>query len=159
MLLSQEIRWRPFSRTVLRNVLSCVMSYNSRRAHTSLPLTPNRSAILTHPNNCFIFIRRLRQALPKPLGGGGFKTDIRHGRVFVLGISVNIPTKAFCPPMCVLFVLSESCFDTFGRIDWVGWRLARREDGWGWPTRVPQEIPHFSCKMSTIVHHLMTYQF
>ena len=104
----------------------------------------------------------------------------------VLRISVNIATKAFCP-MCFLFVYSESCFYTFGRIDWVGWfwfywgvtpqqqpgsyqggemmmksvfwwrkpeypeettdlrrRLARGEDGRGWPTRGPQEIPHFS---------------
>ena len=46
---------------------------------------------------------------------GGFKTDITHGRV-----SVNIPAKAFCPPMCFLYVCSESCFYTFGRIDWLG---------------------------------------
>ena len=51
---------------------------------------------------------------------------------------------------------SESCFYTF---DWVGWRLARGEDGWGRPTRVPQEVSHFSCKMSVIAHHLMTSQF
>ena len=69
---------------------------------------------------------------------GGFKTDITHDHV--LGISVNISTKAFCPLMCVLFVCSESCFYTFGRIDWVGWRLARGEDGRGWSTRGPQEI-------------------
>ena len=87
----------------------------------------------------------------------GFKTDITHIRV--LGISVNIPTKAFCPPMCILFVFSKSCFYTFGRIDWVGWRLARGEDGRGWPTGVPQEIPHFSCKMSAIARHLITSQF
>ena len=29
---------------------------------------------------------------------------------------------------------SESCFYTFGRIDWVEWRLAHGEDGRGWPT-------------------------
>ena len=39
---------------------------------------------------------------------GGFETDITHDRV--LGISVNIPTKVFCPPMCILFVCSESFF-------------------------------------------------
>ena len=49
---------------------------------------------------------------------GRFKTDITHD--CVLGISVNIPTKPFCPAMCILFVSSESCFYTFGRIDW-GW--------------------------------------
>ena len=42
---------------------------------------------------------------------GVFKTDITHG--CVLGISVNIPTKAFCPLMCFLCVCSESCFYTF----------------------------------------------
>ena len=51
----------------------------------------------------------------------GFKADIADDRV--LEVSVNIPTKAFCPPMCILFVCNESCVDTFGRIDWVGWRL------------------------------------
>ena len=51
----------------------------------------------------------------------------------MLGISVNISTK-FCPLVCILFVCSESCFYTFGHIDWVEWRLARGEDGWGWPT-------------------------
>ena len=88
---------------------------------------------------------------------GGFETDITHDRVF--GTSVNIPTKAFCPPMCVLFVCSESCFHAFGRIDCVGWRLTCGEDGRGWPTGVPQEIPHFSCKKSVIVRHLITRQF
>ena len=39
---------------------------------------------------------------------------------------------------------------TFGRIDWVGLRLACGEDGRGWPTRGPQEISQFSCKMSAI---------
>ena len=75
----------------------------------------------------------------------GFRTDITHGPV--LGISVNIPTKAFCPRMCFLFVYSESCFYTFGCIDWVGWRLARGDDGRDWPTRGLQEISHFSCKI------------
>ena len=42
--------------------------------------------------------------------------------------------------MCILSISSESCFYTSGRIDWVGWRLARGEDGRGWSTRVPQEI-------------------
>ena len=60
--------------------------------------------------------------------------QISHMTVYYLGISVNVPTKAFCPLMCILIVYSESCFYTFGRIDWVGWRLARGEDGWGWPT-------------------------
>ena len=68
----------------------------------------------------------------------------------VLGISVNIPTKVFYPLMCFLFVYSESCFYTFGRIDWVGWRWARGDDGRGWSTRGPQEIPHFSYKISVI---------
>ena len=57
------------------------------------------------------------------------KTDITHDRV--LGITVNIPTKAFCPLMWILFVCSENCFYTFGRIDWVGWRLAHGKDGGG----------------------------
>ena len=34
-------------------------------------------------------------------------------------IYVTIPTKAFCPLMCILFVCSESCFYMFGRIGWV----------------------------------------
>ena len=50
---------------------------------------------------------------------GGFKTDITHDRV--LGISGNIPTKASCPPMFILFVCSESCLYTFSCIDWVAW--------------------------------------
>ena len=29
-----------------------------------------------------------------------FKTDITHDRLY--GISINIPTKAFSPPMCIL---------------------------------------------------------
>ena len=70
----------------------------------------------------------------------------------VLWISVNIPTKAFCPPMCFLFVFSESCFYTVDRIEF-GWRLVRGEDGRGWPTRGPPEIPHFSCKMTVLVRH------
>ena len=53
--------------------------------------------------------------------------QISHMTVY-LGISVNIPTKAFSPHMCILFVCSESCFSTFGRVDWVGWRLTRGED-------------------------------
>ena len=61
--------------------------------------------------------------------------------------------------MCFLFECSESCFYTFGRIDWVGWRLTRGEDGRGWPTRGPQEIPHFSGKISVIARHLITSQF
>ena len=28
------------------------------------------------------------------------------------------------PPMCILFVCSESCLYRFVCIDWVGWRLA-----------------------------------
>ena len=35
---------------------------------------------------------------------------------------------------------------TFGFIDWVRC-LAWEEDGWGWSTKVPQEIPNFPCKM------------
>ena len=74
----------------------------------------------------------------------------------VLGISVNISTKAFCPPMCILFICRESCFYTFGCIDWVGWRLARGEVGRGWPTRVLQEIPFLvqnECDSSQFDHH------
>ena len=36
--------------------------------------------------------------------------------------------------MSFLFMHSEYCFSTFGRLDWVGWRLVRGEDGRGWPT-------------------------
>ena len=59
--------------------------------------------------------------------------------MIVLGISVNIPTKAFCP-MCFLFVCNESCFYMFGRIDWVGWRwrLAGGDNGQG-------------CKLVTLI--------
>ena len=77
---------------------------------------------------------------------GGFKADIKHD--CVLGISVNIPTKVLNTILDrILFLLfCPSCFYTFGRIDWVGWRLARGEDGRGWPTGVLQEIPQFSYK-------------
>ena len=64
---------------------------------------------------------------------------------------MNIPTKAFCPPMCILFVYSESCFSTFGRIDLVGWRLACGEDGRGWPTRVSQEIRYNGVPLILII--------
>ena len=30
---------------------------------------------------------------------------------------MNIPTKAFCPPICILFICSESCFYVFGWMD------------------------------------------
>ena len=60
--------------------------------------------------------------------------DITHNRI--LGISITILSSD------VYSVQSESCFYTFGRIDWFGWRLAHGEDGRGWPTGVPQEIPH-----------------
>ena len=46
--------------------------------------------------------------------GNNEMEDDTHDRV--LGISVNIPTQAFCPPMCILFIFSESCFYTFGRM-------------------------------------------
>ena len=72
-----------------------------------------------------------------------FKKDITHGRVLV--ISGSVSTKTFCPPMCFLFVYSESYFYTFGRIDWVGWRLAHGEDG--------RKIPYFLCKVSAIARH------
>ena len=56
---------------------------------------------------------------------GRFKTDITHDRT--LGLSVNVPTEAFCPPVLFfLFAGSKSCFYTYGRIDWVR-RLARFE--------------------------------
>ena len=79
----------------------------------------------------------------------------------VLGISVNIPAKTFCPAMCILFVCSKSCFSTFGRLDWAGWRLARGEDGRGWSTRVPQEIPHFSVQneCDSLIDHRFSFYF
>ena len=44
----------------------------------------------------------------------------------------------------------------FGRIDWVGWRLARGEDGRGWPSRVLQGDPpflvHNECDSSPFDH-------
>ena len=40
-------------------------------------------------------------------------------------------------------VLESALSNDFGRIDWVGVRTARREDGRVWLTRVPQEIPYF----------------
>ena len=73
---------------------------------------------------------------------------------------MNIPTKAFCSQMCVLFVCSESCFYTFGRIAWVGWRLACREDGWGWPTIKsatgdPPFLMQDECDSSPLDHQLI----
>ena len=60
-----------------------------------------------------------------PEGGGRnpprHTSQMTHDRA--LGISVNIPTKTLCLPMCLLSVSSESC------IDCVGWRLTREEDG------------------------------
>ena len=50
---------------------------------------------------------------------GGYKTDTAHDRV--LGMSVNIPATAFCPPMCILFLCSESYFYIFGTIEVLGW--------------------------------------
>ena len=38
---------------------------------------------------------------------GNFKMDTLHDSVLG-GMSVNILTKSFCPPMCILFVCSES---------------------------------------------------
>ena len=40
---------------------------------------------------------------------------------------MNVQIKAFCSLMSFLFTSNESCFCTFGLIDWVGWRLARGE--------------------------------
>ena len=74
---------------------------------------------------------------------GGFKTNITHGSV--LRILVNILTKAFCPPMCFLFVCSEGCFSIFGRIDWVGWRFVGGEDGRSLPTRDPPFVLPNDC--------------
>ena len=73
-------------------------------------------------------------------GGGGVKTETTQD---YWGYQ-----EIFLPkhPMCFLCVCNESCFYTFGRIDWVGWRLTLGEDGWGWSTRGPQEITHMSCK-------------
>ena len=51
---------------------------------------------------------------------------ITHDRVLgvSVGISVNIPTKTFCPPMCFLFIFHEVkviCVYVWSYIDWVGW--------------------------------------
>ena len=48
-------------------------------------------------------------------GGVGVLRQISHKTV--LGIRVNIPTKACCAQMCFLLICNESCFYTFGRID------------------------------------------
>ena len=42
---------------------------------------------------------------------------------------MNIPTQAFCSPMCILFVFSKSCFYTFGLINWVVISTWRRWTG------------------------------
>ena len=60
---------------------------------------------------------------PVKIRARGFKADIRYDRV--LGISVNIPAKAFCPAMYFLSVCNKGWFYTFGRIDWVGLTTAR----------------------------------
>ena len=78
-----------------------------------------------------------------------------HTHDRVLRTSVNyIHTKVFCPLMCFLFVCSVSCFNTFGRIDWVGWRLTRGDVGQA--TRVTQEIPQYlvqnDCDSSPFNH-------
>ena len=72
----------------------------------------------------------------------------------LLGISVNIPIKAFCPPMCILFVCSKSCFYTFGRIDWVGWRLAHGEGGRGYQSATgdSQFLIQDECDRSAFHH-------
>ena len=66
----------------------------------------------------------------------GFKTD--SPRAHVLGISVNTQLSVL---RCVF------------RMFLYFWSYR------GWPTRVPQEIPHFSYKMSSMVRHLITSQF
>ena len=58
----------------------------------------------------------------------GDSRQISHRTVYK-GYTVNIPPKAFCHPMCFLFVSSESCFYTLGRMAWVGLTIARGEDG------------------------------
>ena len=57
--------------------------------------------------------------------------------------------------MTVYSYCSESCFYTFCRVDWVGWRLARGEDGRDWPTRGLQKISIFmqnECDSSPYDH-------
>ena len=71
-----------------------------------------------------------------------------------MGVGSSVSRQTF-----FLFICSESCFYMFDLMDRVGLRLVRGEDGRGWPTRGPQEIPHFSCKMSVIAHYLITSQF
>ena len=76
-------------------------------------------------------------------GLGGFKTYITHHRV--LRISVNIPTKAFYPPMCILFVCSESCFYISTRRRWAG--LAYKSD-----TGDPPFLVQNECDSSPFAH-------
>ena len=59
-----------------------------------------------------------------------FKTDITQGRT-LLRISVNNKQSMLSSDVDSLFVCSESCFCTFGRIDWVGWRLVEKMGGAG----------------------------
>ena len=86
----------------------------------------------------------------------GLKVPIksRFGNTYdgVLGISsyTNI-----CPAMCTPFICSERWIYTFG---WLGLTI-QGDDGRGWPTTVPQEIPHFSCKMSAIFRHMIAFSF
>ena len=63
-------------------------------------------------------------------------------------IAVNIPTIKHSVLLCAFcsYTMKVVRLDVY----LVGWRLACGEDERGWPARVPQEIRHFSCRMSAI---------
>ena len=85
--------------------------------------------------------------------------DIRQiSHMTVLGISVNGPTEAFCPLRCILFDCSGSCFNKFGRIDWVGWR-SHGEDGRGCMNKNTARDPPFRIPNRAVARHLNTCQF
>ena len=80
---------------------------------------------------------------------GGFKTKMAF-----IGISVNIPTKAFCHPFCFLLVCSESCFYTFGRIDRAEISTYRRWAGLDYKSATGD--PPFLVQNEWIACHLIT---
>ena len=88
-----------------------------------------------------------------------FKTNITHDRV--LRISVNIPllihSVIFGSYAFKVKVLKVFLYVSLYSIGWV--EISSTWIRWvGWPTRVPHEIHHFSCKISVIVRHLIINQ-
>ena len=117
----------------------------------------------THQPKWHWIIIHYRRPLQKTVGGG-FKTYITHDRI--LGISVNILTKAFWPPMCFLFVYIQWKLFPYVWSYGLGWvEISTGEDGRGWPTSAtghPRFLVQNECNSSPFVHQwnfIMWYRF